>query len=980
MKFAKDWRMGLWVAAAVCALAMAGGAGAVVPADRGHDYEILLPEFDLYGFRNAAIEASSRQAEESLISRYDGSWTVHSWNPQSDTPSNVYGSGIQAAPVLTTAQEAVSAGVAAVAANAAVLKVEPASLRFQSAPHAAGKWAVHFQQTYHRHDVWGGQVYLIFTEGGRLFAMGSTAYSDIQVNPDPSIPASVAQEIARADLPFNAETDRVEEGATLLVLPVPVSQTAVEHHLVWRVKVRTQDPLGLWVTHVDAHSGRILWRYNDIHFADYTGSAVGQIQRPSYCEGQQQEAMPYLRVQISGLPAVYAGPTGNWTVPYGSNDPRALTADLYSPYVDVNNIAGAQGAFATTATPGVPVPISFTDANSQKDEKDVYRAVNDIHDFFQRFDPTFSYTNQRISANVSRPQTCNAYWDGTINFYAQGGGCGNTGEIMGVVQHEFGHGVQNAILGFQGNEGLGEGNGDVLANLMTLESIIGRGFYLNNCTSGIRNSANTLQYPQDVVGQEIHNAGRVIAGFHWDALQNLIGVYGTEQGQLKAAQLWHFGRVLRHPTTQPDQVLATFIADDDDGDLTNGTPHHALLCDAAGNHGFSCPEILTGVLISHVPLSTRTTTEDAQVVAIITSTEGALTQDSLRVRYRINNSAWQWVQMTPTGNLNEYSAPITNLTQPTEVQYYIRGRDAQGNTRTAPALAPNDVYAFDVANVFDTQEAESGWTVNLEGGDNATTGIWVRSDPVGTAAQPEDDHTAAPGVNCWVTGNAAPGDGVGANDVDGGTTTLYSPVYNLSGANVAKAKYFRWYSNNQGAAPNEDSWVVQVRNNGGAWTTVENTTVTAAAWNIQSVDLTALFGSFVGDIQFRFVASDLINGSVVEAAMDDFELLYTASAGAPESATAGVIRYALFGSRPNPVRSQAEIGFQIPVAGRVRLTIHDVSGRLVRELADGAYEAGAHTLRWDRNDGQGRPVASGVYYYRMTAGEYNATRTLVLTR
>ena len=51
-----------------------------------------------------------------------------------------------------------------------------------------------------------------------------------------------------------------------------------------------------------------------------------------------------------------------------------------------------------------------------------------------------------------------------------------------VVEHEFGHGIQDAIMGgWQGNEGLGEGNSDVVGILLTQESIIGRGFYLGNC-------------------------------------------------------------------------------------------------------------------------------------------------------------------------------------------------------------------------------------------------------------------------------------------------------------------------------------------------------------------------------------------------------------------------------------------------------------------------------------------------------------------
>jgi hypothetical protein len=156
-----------------------------------------------------------------------------------------------------------------------------------------------------------------------------------------------------------------------------------------------------------------------------------------------------------------------------------------------------------------------------------------------------------------------------------------TGEIQSVLHHEFGHGVQDHILGYQGDQGMGEGNGDILANLLTRESHIGRGFFEGNCTSGIRNSLNTLQYPDDVVGHGVHDAGRVIVGFHWDFMMGLWDAYREDLGTMMAGERWHYSRVLYHPTDQPAQVLATFMADDDDGNLDNGTPHYDYLCIAA---------------------------------------------------------------------------------------------------------------------------------------------------------------------------------------------------------------------------------------------------------------------------------------------------------------------------------------------------------------------------------------------------------------
>ena len=110
---------------------------------------------------------------------------------------------------------------------------------------------------------------------------------------------------------------------------------------------------------------------------------------------------------------------------------------------------------------------------------------------------------------------------------------------------------------------------------MSMNSAFGRGWY--NCSRRNPRRQQLPRYPGDVVGQEIHDAGQVIAGFHWDAMQDQIADYGS-WGRYSTAWDWHWGRVLQHPMTQPAQVLATFIANDDDGNLANGTPQFNSYC------------------------------------------------------------------------------------------------------------------------------------------------------------------------------------------------------------------------------------------------------------------------------------------------------------------------------------------------------------------------------------------------------------------
>ena len=165
----------------------------------------------------------------------------------------------------------------------------------------------------------------------------------------------------------------------------------------------------------------------------------------------------------------------------------------------------------------------------------------------------------------------------------------------------------------------------------------------------------------------------------------------------------------------------------------------------------------------------------------------------------------------------------------------------------------------------DDFETDRGWTVVAP--NDATAGTWQRGDPQATIAQPEDDHSA-PGAICWATG-LLNGGSDGAADVDAGSTTLRSPAVNLAAAADPELEYWRWYSNDRGGAPGEDTWTVQVSfNDGGTWTTLESTTDSETAWVRRTFRLRD-HGTPTSTVRVRAIAADTINPSLVEAALDD---------------------------------------------------------------------------------------------------------------
>jgi len=213
---------------------------------------------------------------------------------------------------------------------------------------------------------------------------------------------------------------------------------------------------------------------------------------------------------------------------------------------------------------------------------------------------------------------------------------------------------------------------------------------------------------------------------------------------------------------------------------------------------------------------------------------------------------------------------------PTNVEYFISFDLQSGTTVSAPAAGAFSVLAADQVDMNDLYDFETavGFSAGAPG-DNATTGVWVRVDPNGTDAQPEDDNTAS-GTIAWVTGQGAPGGGLGDNDVDGGTTSLVSNQIDLSATESATISYARWYSNNTGAAPNTDVFEVFVSDDDGQnYVLVETVGPAGAGTSGGWIETGFNVGDFVeltSTIRVKFVASDLGDGSIVEAGIDDVRI------------------------------------------------------------------------------------------------------------
>lgn len=83
---------------------------------------------------------------------------------------------------------------------------------------------------------------------------------------------------------------------------------------------------------------------------------------------------------------------------------------------------------------------------------------------------------------------------------------------------------------------------------------------------------------------------------------------------------------------------------------------------------------------------------------------------------------------------------------------------------------------------------------------------------------------------------------------------------------------------------------------------------------------------------------------------------------------------------PNPIGYGGWIEYGLPKGTEVSLKVYDLSGRSIRTLIAANQKLGVYRIYWDGTDNSGKKVATGIYFYRLDAGEFKATRKLTILR
>jgi hypothetical protein len=479
-----------------------------------------------------------------------------------------------------------------------------------------------------------GQRYVFTIGHGKLMSFGTPRWTRMDASPVPKLDAAATLKRLTSYMNLTAaDAVTVVSPASLEFVALGANGAQPASALVWRIAVRVDGSSGTWLAQVDAQTGAIRSFGDDNKYVRVKGgvypTSSDQI-CPDGCE-QLNYPMPFADVTI-GAAAQMANTLGVFNCsPAGS----VAKTTLAGPYVKVNDNCGAISQSLSCAADlnlggsagtDCAVPTGASAGNTHAARSGFYH-LNRIAEHARTWLPTVPWLTEQLTDNVNIPLTCNAFWSGSsVNFYKSGGGCNNTGEIAGVFLHEWGHGLDQNDGG--GYDNPSEAYGDITSIMATHVSCMGRGFRSGNCggygdfclnCTGIReldwdrHASHAPATPASFIathcgngggpcGREVHCEGYVAGQTMWDLAVRDLPAMGLDPQTAwsLADKLWYKSRLgsggdaynCSLPNSDGCSATTWFqklrTVDDDDGDLSNGTPHAAAIFAAFDRHKIAC--------------------------------------------------------------------------------------------------------------------------------------------------------------------------------------------------------------------------------------------------------------------------------------------------------------------------------------------------------------------------------------------------------
>ncbi|OFZ61004.1 MAG: hypothetical protein A3D92_15420 [Bacteroidetes bacterium RIFCSPHIGHO2_02_FULL_44_7] len=417
------------------------------------------------------------------------------------------------------------------------------------------------------------------------------------------------------------------------------------------------------------------------------------------------------------------------------------------------------------------------------------------------------------------------------------------------------------------------------------------------------------------------------------------------------------GTVTNSVTTAPINNASVQIVSTTQTDNTDALGEYATGVGSGGTFDvtFSKLGYVSQTITNVVLVNGNTTILDVQLVPLQTYTLSGqvIDQNSNPVQnaiVSINNS--QYSTVATTNGLGNFDVPLF-LEDTYDVTIGLWGYHTLCLTGQSLTIATNPhVYQL-TTGYSDYFDLDLGWTVT----GSVAAGDWERGEPVGTMylnneSNPELDSDDC-GQQAYITGNS--GGAVGNDDVDDGTTTLSSPIFDLTSYSDPYISFDRWFFNDGGSTTPNDSLVVTLSN---GTTTLKIDFATAndpntSSWASKDIRVED-YMSKSALMQIKVRAMDVPGGHIVEGGFDNFVVRDSSGVGLDQLANSQQIHI-----YPVPFQNELTVSIDDAQAFQViHIEVIDVaSGRIVE--AKDFDNSGQYLLTTD--------YAKGVYLVRVVA-------------
>ncbi len=800
--------------------------------------------------------------------------------------------------------------------------------------HKVGQvYYAEFYQVFDGIEVLNTEITFRVNENGNLFLFGLDYYKDISVPSFKPVSQVSLQDTLKSNFESKSRFDVEYQYGEEYILPT-WEQGQLVYHPVRQFKVNDNDQISEIVL-INLKDGTLEKSIHKCLFGNVKGGCSAHILPTIPTENQIARNLPFLSINVGGI-QIFADENGEFD--YNMQSATAnLSTTLSGEYVSIQNFNGGDAKIEMEIDCEDDITLHWDDSNSSVSERNVYYHINRMHEYNKTIDSNFVGLDYPLQCIVNDNSAfCNAYWNGNnLHFNTQDATCAmNSAHGASVIYHEYGHAVNDRLYNQIGhpwglkNPILHEAFSDIYSTLLLDDSRFALGWFGPGTMT--RNLNNTNQFPINVVGQQ-HTDGLILGGAFWDL------------GQLTSPELaYRLSHLAKYGAPDDEDIavafaevyLETLVADDDDGNLVNGTPNGDAIQTAFCNHGIG-KDLLISQKLMHTPYpSINNIGEDYKISVNTPQLNLGDNYDHLTLVYSTDNfDSQSSIPMIEESDL-EFVAYIPSMAPGSLVKYYFEIWD---NDCSSTYYHPSqdyrcEYYSFLVGGFEitfeDNFELDFGWKL-FDVTDNANAGRWEKGIPqavingIGQVVSPQGDNSDI-GDQCLVTG-ASFGNIWYANDVDGGKTTVTSPVFS-SIKETSVFEFYKWFTHGSGFIfPAQGQWKVQITNDGVNWVTVEQTNYGDHRHWIKGMYKFSDYVELTDQMQVRYEVSDFGQGSIVEGLIDDFKLYeYSESTGVDGDVFANQ-----FDIYPNPAYDEIMIRMEGNLKEIDEITLCNVLGEKI---------------------------------------------------